>query len=247
MKFKQIMTVGTVVLGTLAIAAGQPGTAQAKTKAHVIKTRTMKRAAYKVNKGYLYKSTSLTKKAASAAKHPKMTFYSYKSATIKKQNGKKAVFYYLKNKSGAVKGWIWRGDVTKQPTYAQQKKNITAVRTIIHGMSQDVQDRTLGYFAHMNYKVAYHDGASGRDLSHVIDIISETARASHPEDVKGTQKLYNLFKNQIDKEYYNEYLKNYWNNFDDARAGRSNAPVNLLDGMGILLEAISTGVGRMAN
>lgn len=233
-------------MGALALAAGQPTTAQAKTKkAHVISSRKMKKAAYKVNKGYFYKSTKLTKKAANAAKHPKMTFYSYKSDTIRKQNGKKAVFYYLKNKSGSVKGWIWRGDVTKQPTYAKQKKNIAAVKAIIHGMSQDVQDNTLGYFAHMNYKVAYHDGERDRDLSTVIWEAYWYSNSDYPEDVAGTQKLYDLFKGQVNSED-RKFMKDSYNNFDDARSGRMYAD-QLDSEMGSLLQTISNGVKDMAN
>lgn len=244
MKLTRLVIAGTALMGTLALAAGQPNTAQAKTKkAHVISSRKMKKAAYKVNKGYFYKSTKLTKKAANAAKHPKMTFYSYKSDTIRKQNGKKAVFYYLKNKSGSVKGWIWRGDVTKQPTYAKQKKNIAAVKAIIHGMSQDVQDKTLGYFAHMNYKVAYHDGASGRDLENVIFQI-ELSDGNKPEDVQGVDKLYHLFINQMNSNDKESAIDAY-NDFDDVRAGRFDD--NLWSVMNDLLDCIEVGVEHMAN
>lgn len=88
--------------------------ADAKTKsATILSTRTLTKTPYHATSGYLYTSAHLTKKAHNADNYPLTTFYATKSDTVRKSNGNKAVYYYVKNGNGKVKGWIWRGHLVR--------------------------------------------------------------------------------------------------------------------------------------
>ncbi len=87
---------------------------EAKTKsAAIVSTRTLTKTPYHATSGYLYTSAHLTKKAHNADNYPLTTFYATKSDTVRKANGNKAVYYYVKNGNGKVKGWIWRGHLVR--------------------------------------------------------------------------------------------------------------------------------------
>ncbi|KRM75793.1 hypothetical protein [Secundilactobacillus collinoides] len=87
---------------------------EAKTKsATIVSTRTLTKTPYHATSGYLYTSAHLTKKAHNADNYPLTTFYATKSDTVRKANGNKAVYYYVKNGNGKVKGWIWRGHLVR--------------------------------------------------------------------------------------------------------------------------------------
>lgn len=87
---------------------------EAKTKsATIVSTRTLTKPPYHATSGYLYTSAHLTKKAHNADNYPLTTFYATKSDTVRKANGNKAVYYYVKNGNGKVKGWIWRGHLVR--------------------------------------------------------------------------------------------------------------------------------------
>lgn len=60
-------------------------------------------------KGLIYTTRSLKHWKHNAANYPRTKWFSTQSVTVRKSNGKKAVYYYVTNKSNGIKGWIWRG------------------------------------------------------------------------------------------------------------------------------------------
>jgi hypothetical protein len=244
MKFRTVL-VAVLAVATLGVTAEVTTPAQAATK--VLQTKKMKKAAYKISNGYFYRNTKLTKRTHKASKYAKVNFYTYKSAKIRKSNGKKVTYYYVKNKSGKVKGWVWHGNLTKQRTYNRQKKDIVAMKRIIQGMSQGVQSRTLGLFAHMDYKVAYHDGASGRDLSNVISQMKFGADYDNSTDIQGIIKTYKLFKGRYADEKVDAL--NAYNDVDDVLKGRSDAELSdvgesLIDDISFAVQYIDNQSGK---
>lgn len=244
MKFR-IVLAAVLAVTTLGVTAEVTTPAQAATK--VLQTKKMKKAAYKISNGYFYRNTKLTKRTHKASKYAKVNFYTYKSAKIRKSNGKKVTYYYVKNKSGKVKGWVWHGNLTKQRTYNRQKKDIVAMKRIVQGMSPDVQDRALGLFAHMNYKVAYHDGASGRDLSNVTFQMELGADYDNSTDIQGIIKTYKLFKGRYGS--YKAQILNDYNDLDDvlkdrSDAGLSDVAISLIDNVSSAVENLDNQSGK---
>lgn len=98
--------------------------AKAKT-VKVVKTKKLKGKAYRAKKGYLYKNKRLTKKAWSLKRHQKTTFYAKKQITVRKHNGKKAVYYYVVTKNKRTKGYIWRGNLKRYVSKQKTKAKVT--------------------------------------------------------------------------------------------------------------------------
>ncbi len=106
------MTLGTV--SGISVSTFTSPNVLAKTKlARVISYKKLSKTPYNVNKGYLYTNPRLNKKAHRAANYPSWTFYATESAKVKKANGKEATYYYLKSGNNKVKGWIWKGNLSK--------------------------------------------------------------------------------------------------------------------------------------
>jgi len=147
-------------MGVVALpAANVP--ALAKTKAaKIISTKAIKKTAYHAKFGYLYSSAKLTKKLHNATNYPNTTFYATKSTKVKRRNGKTAVYYYVKNKKGNVKGWIWHGNLSKidLKDLAQRKsdikKTIAAIK-LMSGVSAD-KDYALQKISVVNVAHAYN-------------------------------------------------------------------------------------------
>ncbi|TGD17802.1 hypothetical protein [Levilactobacillus suantsaiihabitans] len=239
MRVKTVL-VAALALVTMGATAAETVPAQAKTR--VLQTKKMKKRAYKVSGGYFYKNTKLKKRVHKASKYLRTNFYTYKSAKIRKSNGKVVKYYYVKNKAGNVKGWVWHKNLVKQPTYSRQKKDIAAMKKIVMGMSQEVQDNALGMFVHMSYKAAYHDGASGRDLYHVIDEMGYLD-ANNPADIQGVIQTYRLFKGRYGSDE-KEILDSY-NDLDDALNGRNGEEVVIA--VQVLRQEIDQSIATFGN
>ncbi|AQW21074.1 peptidase M10 [Lentilactobacillus curieae] len=118
-KFKnRFLLLVTAAFSFGAVLIGVTGqTAQAKTKSvKIIKTKKFDTKKFRATKGYIYSSAKLTKKVHNADNYPKTVFYVNKQVTVKKTNGKNAVYYYVQNKSKKVKGYIWRGYMIQIPS-----------------------------------------------------------------------------------------------------------------------------------
>lgn len=132
--------------------------ALAKTKAaKVLSTKKLKKTAYHAKGGYIYANKKLTKKAHKAFKYLKTTFYATKSVKLKKRNGKTATYYYVKNKRGNVKGWIWKGNLKKVNTkaLARRKSDIKHVLAAVRSMSSGDQTDALDNFQDVTTSNAY--------------------------------------------------------------------------------------------
>ncbi|MDB1104158.1 hypothetical protein FAM21834_01132 [Lentilactobacillus parabuchneri] len=217
------MTLGTV--SGISVSTFTSPNALAKTKlARVISYKKLSKTPYNVNKGYLYTNPRLNKKAHRAANYPSWTFYATESAKVKKANGKEATYYYLKSGNNKVKGWIWKGNLSKvvvstnnntnnntsnsgssgttQSTndYAQQKSDISNMLSIVRTMYSQDQDDVLAFFENITPKAAYDSG--GNDLSAVISEMGEAVSDQSNSngirmDAQAIQNAYQLFANRF--------------------------------------------------
>lgn len=194
-KLWKLTTIGVLSLSMgVAVLPSTGLTANAKTRsAKVISTKSITKSTYHINAGYLYSSAKLTKKTHKGQNYLKTTFYATKSATVKKTNGKKAVYYYIANSKGSVKGWAWRGNLSKINLKAlnQRKSDIKKVVKIIQ--TATYQDTPLSVINEVNTTSTY-DWAAGlpcvfRNMEH-IDYTTK--------DVKALFALYQLFAGRFD-------------------------------------------------
>jgi len=172
-----MMATGVLTAGT------QPNVVSAKTKsAKVIKKTTYKPTKpVHVKKGYMYSSTKLTKRVHHMTNYKYTNFKMSAKATIKKSNGKRAIYEYLKSSNGKIKGWIWHGYVTT----GNAPKSFAS------------------------YKLAYIDAVQGsgvsnypdgvEDLYDIGEDLSSYAAFSYEldTDIPAITKVYNLFKNRF--------------------------------------------------
>lgn len=103
-------------------------TAAAKVaSAKVLKVNSTAKATYHASKGYIYKNATLTKKIHNAKNYRQTIFYASKQATVKKSNGKTAVYYYITDKKNVVRGYIWRGNLVKAEVPMSQKSLVKLI------------------------------------------------------------------------------------------------------------------------
>lgn len=143
---------------------------------------------------------------------------------LKKANGKEATYYYLKSGNNKVKGWIWKGNLSKvvvstnnntnnntsnsgssgttQPTndYAQQKSDISNMLSIVRTMYSQDQDDVLADFKDITPKEAYD--SSDNDLSEVISDMGYAVDDQDNDngvrmDAQAIQNAYQLFANRF--------------------------------------------------
>ncbi|MDH5104921.1 hypothetical protein OQI89_03540 [Lentilactobacillus diolivorans] len=235
-KFVKNSLLVATFIGTIGVSSNL-NTLSTAAKARVISTHAISKKPYTVSNGYFYSSPKLTKKVHNQHNFLRTTFYSYKSATVKKNNGHQAVYYYVKNKSGSVKGWVWRGSLQKPKSYAQEKSDMNAVVTIIKGMSQKVQENdTLSQFRHMDYKHPYMTDGSrgGRCLSAVlynvqraVDSTDGKTPADIQADIQGSIKLYQLFQNRFTNSDKKEMSDDYDTLDDNMHSKNSDGSTNM--------------------
>lgn len=220
------MTLGTV--SGISVSTFTSPNALAKTKlARVISYKKLSKTSYNVNKGYLYTNPRLNKKAHRAANYLSWTFYATESAKVKKANGKEATYYYLKSGNNKVKGWIWKGNLSKvvvstnntnnntnnntsnsgssgttQSTndYTQQKSDISNMLSIVRTMYSQDQDDVLADFKDITPKEAYD--SSDNDLSEVISDMGYAVDDQDNDngvrmDAQAIQNAYQLFANRF--------------------------------------------------
>lgn len=125
--------------------------ASAKSKsAKVLSTRTLSKKPYHAVSGYLYTSAGLTKKAHNADNYPLTVFYTYKSDTVRKANGNKAVYYYVKNGNGKVKGWIWRGHLVRVVDTQKQLSQLNQLVDLIDSTSTNTHNKIVSLLNAVN-------------------------------------------------------------------------------------------------
>lgn len=262
------MTLGTV--SGISVSTFTSPNALAKTKlARVISYKKLSKTPYNVNKGYLYTNPRLNKKAHRAANYLSWTFYATESAKVKKANGKEATYYYLKSGNNKVKGWIWKGNLSKvvvstnnntnnntsnsgssgttQSTndYAQQKSDISNMLSIVRTMYSQDQDDVLADFENITPKAAYDSG--GNDLSEVIYDMGEAVSSQSNSngirmDAQAIQNAYQLFANRF-PSLTSIKLAALSSHLSDTLSGKSSE--NISDAAGNLADALSDAVSNL--
>lgn len=176
-----------------------PVSAFAKTQAaKVVKHEKIKRTSYHANGGILYTSTTLTKKSAKQVKNVKTTLFASKSARIKKNNGKQATYYFVKNKRGDVKGWLWKGNLNRTKNLAQRASDLRRFKVAYwakgrHGDMDDLPDEALRNMplSHV-YNISYHDNKAG------MPSLLRRFYAWNPREAQGSLMAYAIFKGRFD-------------------------------------------------
>lgn len=120
------------------VLTGVQGTsASAKATAKVLQVKTIKTANYKAvkgAKGYLYSTAKLTKKVHNVKNYANTKFSVSKEAVVRKTNGNKAVYYYVK--SAKASGWLWHGYLNKVTPKAASDAKISALEQQIAELAQ---------------------------------------------------------------------------------------------------------------
>ncbi|MBV0930762.1 matrixin family metalloprotease [Lentilactobacillus sp. IMAU92037] len=135
--------------------------------AKVISEKKMPVKAYHAHKGYIYSNATLTKIKHNAKNYPRTTFYAQKRVTVKQANGKKAVYYYVNNRSKSVRGYIWHGYLKSISTTSATKAKPMSQKSLVKlineapDMNPDSQIRSLK-------KVNYVDHENVFDLGYNV-------------------------------------------------------------------------------
>lgn len=112
---KQLILLTSLIAGLTGLTlATSPQSVKAAGVYHTIKSKTANNTAFHWNgnqKAYLW-NYNLTQKKHHLTNYPKTTWYT--SKVLKMTNGTKTgIFYYVSNESGSVKGYAWKGYLTK--------------------------------------------------------------------------------------------------------------------------------------
>lgn len=205
----------TLMIGSTAIVL-KPSPAAARNK--VVAYNHIARTAYNVNQGYLYSNARLTKKVHNAKNFLNTTFYATKAASVKRTNGSRATYYYIANKSKSVKGWVWKGNLSKAKSYSKEKSDIKAMMAIVRTMSNDSQDDILADFKDISPKAAYYTSGpwEGSSLSTVVEDMRVSANyTGNNSDIQSIGKAYELFEGRF-SSMTNSKLDTLFNRYKDA-------------------------------
>ncbi|GAD17716.1 matrixin family metalloprotease [Lentilactobacillus otakiensis] len=184
-------------------AAAETGTAK------ITKVNTQAKTAYRATNGPIYQSATLTKKVHNAKNYPQTIFYSSKHVTVKKTNGKTAIYYYIANKSNTVKGYIWHGYLTKTQV-AMSQKSLVKLINAAPDMDPDESIRSL---KPINYEA--HEAAF--DLAYNVFHFSPTAMfkdhqalvyVTNPELRQHVQNAMNKWNNALGETAFRLGTKN---------------------------------------
>lgn len=114
------MKVGkTIILGALGLVIGiggnQPARIGAARRPSILRVVSERATVsqYKLTGGTIYKDDSLTKVKGKASQYSDNVFYSNETITVKRPNGKRAIYRTLANRYGKDFGYIWHGYATK--------------------------------------------------------------------------------------------------------------------------------------
>jgi uncharacterized coiled-coil protein SlyX len=139
MKLTKQLAIAMVSAGVFGgVLTGVQGTsASAKATAKVLQVKTIKTANYKAvkgAKGYLYSTAKLTKKVHNVKNYSNTKFSVSKEAVVRKSNGNKAIYYYVK--SAKASGWLWHGYLNKVTPKAASDAKISALEQQIAELAQ---------------------------------------------------------------------------------------------------------------
>lgn len=225
--FKGILLVICTCLAGVSMMVS-PSSASAKTApAKVVsysKISSSKR--YHALYGNIYGNAKLTKKVHNASNFPNTVFSVTKSATIKKYHGSKSIYYYISNKSGTVKGWIWRGNLSPVKTYAQEKSDINAMIKIINTIDPDERGTYLVEMNDVTPQQAYSGISSVTgDIGSDGYYMGSVGYSENISEMQAMGKIYNLFEKRFtssQKRTLNALYENYLTELDSAVSNKNN-------------------------
>ncbi len=163
----------------------QPALAKSKS-ATIISTKTLSKAPYRAVSGYLYSTAHLTTKKHNADHYPLTTFYATHAATVKKANGNKAVYYYVKNGNGKVRGWIWQGHLVRIINVQKQRQQINNLVNQIDQLSSDTHSKVTSLLS--SIKKADVLGTMLKDFKTLSGKVSQNS------DLQKLAKIYQILK-----------------------------------------------------
>lgn len=246
-KIAKLIMVGVTSLSLVGTISNVPNlNASAKVRSsRQLSVKKIKKTAYHVYHGYMYSSTKLTKKTHNAANFPRTTFYATKSAKIKKPNGKTAVYYYISNKSGKVKGWIWHSELKKIVSYKQAKADIKFVDGAIHKFKDadgKYNNRFLSdsiSYCKADPRLAYASSNGLPNVYRQFITAYDNGDLLTPDNLDVAQSLYDHFKNRFNPAM-NYKLQLLDKKFKDERENYRNEHYGLLNLGSSLNELLAT-------
>lgn len=141
---------------------------------------------------YMWNST-LSKKQHNLKNYPRTTWYLQKS--VKLTNGKKTgIFYYLQNKKNTVRGYVWRGYLTKGVNGNTDPNPSATAATKVSDATLAAQMRTL--FVGTQHSTVL-DKYAGQDLSDSVDL--DKSLTGHIQTDLGVTNVYTIQVKGISK------------------------------------------------
>lgn len=216
-----IITVIAVLASTSALTANAQA-AKHQSTATVYSVTTSHTRKVKVTGGTLYTSTRLTKKKAnlSKTKYRKLTYTTSKTYGLKKSNGKKAIYNYIKSTNGRAKGYVWHGylkPVTKK-TAAKAKTSTTSPRQSLTLSTTDYRnafltglnaERAKRHLATLSANDSYNAIAQQRSQQLLTSFAHEDAQGNFiADDLFTAQGVPGLSGECISMDYLDEDVSN---------------------------------------
>lgn len=179
-----------------AFAISSPASAKTKS-ATVLSTRTLSVTPYHAVSGYLYSNSGLTKKAHNADNYPLTTFYTYRSNTVRRSNGNKAVYYYVKNGNGKVKGWIWRGHLVRIVNTQKQLQQFNDLIGLIDSTTTNTHNQIVSLLQAVN---------SNTTIPDLINSLTNLQNSlTNNSDIAKLKEIITIFQNDLSAGVNNLY------------------------------------------
>ncbi|MTV82702.1 D-alanyl-D-alanine carboxypeptidase [Secundilactobacillus folii] len=186
---KRLILMMAVLAGFLTVfSISSPALAKTRS-ARIVSSRKLSKTPYHAVSGYLYTSAHLTKKAHNADNYPRTTFYAYHSDTVRKANGNKAVYYYVKNGNGKVKGWIWRGHLVRVISLQKQLSQFNELIGLIDSTTTKTHDRIVSLLKTVNSDTTISDLIS--DLNKLKSTLTNSS------DITKLNQIISLFQSDF--------------------------------------------------
>lgn len=252
-KFIKLAMLSLVITG-LSWASLAPVTGMAKTQAaKVLSTKKVKRTAYHPNGGALYRSAQLTEKSNLTFKPVKTTFYATKAAKVKKANGQRTTYYYVKNKKGNIYGWLWQGYLSKTKDRAQRLADIRDIKAAVKLMPKEekapkgwtnISDET--HNAHMIFKKMKVADAYKTTIFYPGIGLPDVILCMGVPDASGmkpSMKAYSVFKGRFNKKTNQKLAKLYTKMLQSRKADPLSDQV--FDASGAFTRALAKAVSTL--
>lgn len=183
---KPLLILMSILFGIVLIFTNFQNVSAQSRSATIISTHKLAKEPYRAVSGYLYSSAHLSHKRHNADNYPLTTFYATRSAAVKKSNGNRAVYYYVKNGNGHVSGWIWRGYLVRLINVSKQRQNINQLISEIDSLSTSTQQKMIKLLK----------GVQKNDLlGHLLTEVNQLSKmVSQNQDAQKLKKIYQILE-----------------------------------------------------